>query len=81
MIKATRIDIRHYHGNISVFAGNDEESGRVLFIPCDADMIPSASYVPTIRELHRRADGVLTMTQCREIKRAIYRHCCHWFTR
>ncbi len=69
---------------MEVFAYNDkypELGGRVLLVPCDADIIPSASYIPTMRELHERAGGFLTLAQCRDVKRAIYAHCRYFFNR
>lgn len=86
MKKANSIDIREYNSNIEVFAsrdddeGNWEGSGRILSITCDADNIPSASYVPTIRQLHENAQEYLTLKQCRAIKDRIYRHCQHRFS-
>jgi hypothetical protein len=87
MKKANSIDIREYNSNIEVFASRDDDDdnwegrGRVLSITCDADTIPSASYVPTIHDLHSDADGYITLDQCREIKERIYNHCEHWFNR
>lgn len=87
MQKAQSIYIREYNSNIEVFAsrnddnGNWKGAGRVLSITCDADTIPSASYVPTIKQLHNDADGYLTTEQCRTIKNRIYSHCKHRFNR
>lgn len=84
MKKAQDIEIRDYQANIEVFASRDDDdgtwegSGRILNIPCSADDIPSASHIPTIRELHADAEGLLTLDQCREIKTAIRRHVAAW---
>lgn len=83
-MKATQIDIRDYPGNIEVFArfGNPEEgnenNGRVLHIECDASMIPSASYIPTQRQIWEDTNRLITLDQAREVKNAIRSH-CHWF--
>jgi hypothetical protein len=80
MQKANSIDIRAYQSNIEVFASRDDDngywegSGRILTYTIDADTIPSASYVPTIRQIHADANGYLTMAQCRTVKQAILSH-------
>ncbi len=74
MKKAKSIRIDNYGSNIEVYAdfgeGNEEEGGRCYFHYTDGDTIPSASFLPTIREIWEDA-GVITLAQAREIKEAM----------
>ena len=76
MKKANEIVIKKYPSNIEVFAYRDDDneweySGSIMSIMTDSDHIPSAQFIPTIRELWEEAEGCLTLKQCREIKDAI----------
>lgn len=83
MKKAISIDIRNYRSNIEVFArfARTEDNGRIFTASTNADSYPTASSIPTIRQIWEDCDKQITLEQAREIKQAIYDNCRHWFRR
>ena len=65
MKKIYEIRINRYRSNIEVYLVGHPDITRIYYLTTDSDSIPSASYIPTIRNIYESCDKIITLDQAR----------------